>query len=130
MEGRFLIGPMAKLGWGTPTLVSLELGLLLELPRPAFAILGVLRVALPAEEFAIVYLQVNFAGSVDFEKGQLQFDASLYNSRVLTFPLTGDMAVRHLLEGQSELPADRRRVPSGLHAAADEHRPAQRASAS
>jgi hypothetical protein len=74
--------------------VSLELGVLLELPRPAFAIVGVLRLAVPAEEIAIVYLQVNFAGSVDFEKGQLQFDASLYNSRVLIFPLTGDMAVR------------------------------------
>ncbi len=94
LEGRFLIGPMGKLGWGTPTLVSLELGVLLELPRPAFAIVGVLRLAVPAEEIAIVYLQVNFAGSVDFEKGQLQFDASLYNSRVLIFPLTGDMAVR------------------------------------
>jgi hypothetical protein len=94
MEGRFLIGPMGKLGWGTPTLVSLELGILLELPRPAFAILGVLRLAVPAEEIAILYLQVNFAGSVDFEKGQIQFDASLYSSRVLIFPLTGDMAVR------------------------------------
>ena len=44
MDGRFLIGPMAKLGWGTPTLISLELGLVLEMPRPGFAILGVLRV--------------------------------------------------------------------------------------
>lgn len=94
MEGRFLIGPMGKLGWGTPTLVSLELGVLLELPRPAFAIVGVLRIAVPAEEIAILYLQVNFAGSVDFERGQLQFDASLFGSRVLIFPLTGDMAVR------------------------------------
>jgi hypothetical protein len=93
-EDRFLIGPMGKLGWGTPTLISLEIGLLLELPRPAFAIVGVLRVQLPAEEFGTLYLQVNFAGSVDFEKGQLQFDASLYNSRVLISPLTGDMALR------------------------------------
>ena len=27
LDGHFLIGPMAKLGWGTPTLVTLELGL-------------------------------------------------------------------------------------------------------
>jgi hypothetical protein len=94
LEGRFLIGPMGKLGWGTPTLLSLELGVLLELPRPAFAIVGILRLAVPAEEAPVLYLQVNFAGSVDFDKGQLQFDASLYDSRVLIFPLTGDMAVR------------------------------------
>jgi hypothetical protein len=93
-DGHFLIGPMAKLGWGTPTLISLSLGLILDIPRPMFAVLGLLRMALPAEELAILNLQVSFAGSVDFEKGQLQFDASLFDSRVLTFTLTGDMAVR------------------------------------
>jgi hypothetical protein len=93
-DARFLIGPMGKLGWGTPTLISVEIGLLLEIPRPAFAIIGVMRVQLPAEEFGTVYIQVNFAGSVDFEKGQLQFDASLYNSRIMIDPITGDLALR------------------------------------
>jgi hypothetical protein len=94
LDGRFLIGPMGKLGWGTPALVSLELGLLLEIPRPAFAILGVLRLAAPAEELPVLDLQVNFLGVVDFGKGQISFDASLVDSRVLAFALTGDMAVR------------------------------------
>ncbi|HSK17672.1 MAG TPA: DUF6603 domain-containing protein [Longimicrobiales bacterium] len=94
LPDRFLIGPMGKLGWGTPTLISLELGLLLEIPRPAFAILGVLRVNVPAEEVALLRLQVNFLGIVDFEKRQLSFDASLFDSRLLTFTLTGDMAIR------------------------------------
>lgn len=93
-DGLFLIGPMAKLGWGTPALVSLEIGLILNLPRPMFAIVGILRVAAPADEIAVLDLRVSFAGSVDFEKGQLQFDASLFDSRILAFPLTGDMAVR------------------------------------
>lgn len=30
--GNFLIGPMAKLGWGEPTLVSLSLGVIIEIP--------------------------------------------------------------------------------------------------
>ena len=94
MEGRYLIGPMAKLGWGTPTLVSLEIGIVLEIPQPGFAVLGVLRVALPGDDVAILNLQVNFLGVVDFDKKQLSFDASLFNSRLLTFTLTGDMAVR------------------------------------
>ncbi len=94
LNGRFIIGPMGKLGWGTPTLISLELGVILEIPRPAFAVLGVLRMALPAEDVAILNLQVNFLGVVDFERKELTFDASLFNSRVLTFTLTGDMAVR------------------------------------
>jgi hypothetical protein len=94
MDGRFLIGPMAKLGWGTPTIVSLELGLLLEIPRPGFAIAGVLRITLPVENAPIIKIQVNFLGVVDFEKQQLSFDASLYDSYVLFMPLTGDMVVR------------------------------------
>ncbi len=94
LEDRFLVGPMAKLGWGTPTLISLEIGLILEIPRPAFAILGVLRMALPTEDAPILNLQVNFLGIIDFEKEQLSFDASLYDSHLLTFTLTGDMAVR------------------------------------
>ena len=93
-DGLFLIGPMAKLGWGTPTLVSLELGLILDLPRPVVVIIGILRVAVPADAIAVLDLQVCFVGSIDFAKGQFQFDATLYNSRVLSFTLTGDMAVR------------------------------------
>ena len=94
LTGRFLVGPMGKLGWGTPTLISLELGVIIEIPRPAFAIVGVLRLAMPADDVAILNLQVNFAGTIDFERRELTFDASLFDSRVLTFTLTGDMAVR------------------------------------
>lgn len=94
LNGRFVVGPMAKLGWGTPTLVSLELGVLIEIPRPAFAVIGVLSMALPDEDVAILELNVAFAGSVDFEKKQLRFDASIFDSRVLTFTLAGDMALR------------------------------------
>jgi len=94
LPDRFLVGPMAKLGWGTPTMLSLELGLLLEIPRPAFALVGVLRLALPADDVAVLNLQVNFVGVVDFETGQLSFDASLFDSHLLAFTLTGDMAVR------------------------------------
>ena len=41
-QGTFIIGPMAKLGWGTPTLVSLSLGVIIAIPGD-IAILGVLR---------------------------------------------------------------------------------------
>jgi hypothetical protein len=93
-NGRVLIGPMGKLGWGTPTIVRLELGIILEIPRPGFVILGVLRVAMPGDDAPILNLQVTFLGIIDFEKRQLTFDASLFDSRLLTFTLTGDMAIR------------------------------------
>jgi hypothetical protein len=93
-EGTFLIGPMAKFGWGTPTLISLSLGIILEIPPGNIAILGVLKVALPDESTALIKIQVSFVGILDFEKQMLSFDASLFDSRVLFMTLEGDMAVR------------------------------------
>ena len=90
----FVIGPMGKLGWGTPTLLSLEIGVIIDLPTPAIVIAGVLRASLPAEDLPILNLQVNFAGGIDFQKGLIWFDASLYDSHLLIYTLTGDMALR------------------------------------
>ena len=94
-EGQFVFGPMFKLGWGTPTLVSLSVGLIIEIPDPVrIALLGVLRVAIPEEHLPLIQLQVNFLGALDLEKEMLSFDASLYDSRIVLYPLTGDMALR------------------------------------
>lgn len=94
-EGQFLVGPMAKIGWGTPTLLTIELGIIIELPEPVrLAILGVIKALLPSKENAIVKIQVNFLGIIDFTNKYLSFDASLYDSQILTFGLFGDMALR------------------------------------
>lgn len=90
----FIIGPMAKIGWGTPSLITLELGILIEIPVPRIVILGVIKAVLPTEEAALLRLQVNFLGVIDFENKYISFDASLYDSRLLVFTLTGDMAFR------------------------------------
>ncbi len=66
-QGTFLIGPMVKLGWGTPTLVGVSLGVIIEIPGN-IAILGILRVAMPAEDAALIVLQVNFIGAIEFDK--------------------------------------------------------------
>ncbi len=92
-EGRFLVGPMARIGWGTPTLISLSFGLVIEIPGN-IAILGVVKIVLPDEAVPIVKIQVAFVGTLDFEKKLLTFDASLYESSVLGMTLEGDMAVR------------------------------------
>jgi len=93
-EGKFLIGPMAKIGWGTPSLITLSFGLIIEIPGN-IAILGVLKLILPDEKIPIVKIQVAFVGTIDFDKKMLTFDASLYESNILqTMTLEGDMAVR------------------------------------
>jgi len=92
-DGHFVVGPMAKLGWGTPSIITAELGLLLDLPKPMFAIVGILEAVLPEEDAPILRLQVNFIGVMDFERGYMFFRADLYDSRLLVFTITGSMAL-------------------------------------
>jgi hypothetical protein len=92
---QFVFGPMARIGWGVPTLITIDLGLVLEVPAPArLAILGALRCRLPSEDKEILRLQVGFVGAIDFAAQELSFDSSIYDSRLLTMTLSGDMAFR------------------------------------
>lgn len=92
--GHFIVAPMGKLGWGTPTMISLEVGIILDIPSPQLTIIGVLRCILPQEDVPVLKLQVNFAGGIDLQRGLIWFDASLFDSSLLVFVLTGDMALR------------------------------------
>lgn len=92
-QDSFLIGIMGKIGWGTPTLISIELGIILQLPDPKILILGVVKLALPTEETAVVKIQVNFLGVIDFQNQFLYFEARLFDSQLVGFPLTGSLAL-------------------------------------
>ncbi len=91
-EGKFLVGPMVKLGWGTPTLISVAVGVIIEIPGN-FAIVGIFKVALPTEDAALIIIQVAFIGAVEFDKERLWFFASMYDSRVLFITLEGEMGL-------------------------------------
>jgi hypothetical protein len=93
---RYLIGPMAVIEWGTPTtILTLKLALVLELPSPVrLAVLGRLTAMLPNAKNPLVRIQMDAFGLVDFDQGELSLDATLFDSRLLEFPLTGDMALR------------------------------------
>ncbi|MBX0293221.1 hypothetical protein K3G63_22440 [Hymenobacter sp. HSC-4F20] len=94
-EGRYVFGLMAKIGWGTPRLITLDAALILELPSPVrLALLGVLQAILPDEAHPIVRLRADFLGSIDFGAKKVAFDATLTDSKILQFALTGDAAFR------------------------------------
>ena len=93
--GRYVFGPMVKLGWGPKGLLSFELGLVLELPSPLrLAIVGKILVVLPTKEEAVAQLRLDVLGIVDFARGEVAIDASLIDSRIAVFTITGDMALR------------------------------------
>jgi hypothetical protein len=51
-DGHYVFGPMAKLGWGMPTLIDAEIGVVLVLPGPVLAVLGEVHCVLPTASFA------------------------------------------------------------------------------
>lgn len=94
-EGQFVFGPMVRLGWCTPTLIEATLGVVIELGASIrIAILGKVRAALPTKDNAVVVLGIDFLGAIDFDARTISFDATLANSRILEWPISGDMALR------------------------------------
>lgn len=95
-QGRFVFGPMAKIGWGgAKSVLVIELGLIIEVPNPVrIAIPGILKTLLPKEDSKILNIKVNFLGTIEFDKKMIAFDASIFDSRLLKFTLEGDMAFR------------------------------------
>jgi hypothetical protein len=94
-RGGFIIGPMLEIGWGTPNLVTVRLGLLIEANQ--FSLLGQAVVQIPplvSADLALLRLQVDFIGYVRFDPFKIAFDAMLRDSRVLFITLTGQFAFR------------------------------------
>ncbi len=89
-----VVGPMAKFGWGTPTLMTMEVGVVLQFPTFKIAIVGAFHLNLPDEEAALVTLNLAVVGIVDPPNQKLAIDASLYDSRIVMWTVSGDMAMR------------------------------------
>jgi hypothetical protein len=94
-QGRYLLGPMLELAWGTPPVITFSIGVILELPDPLrLAILGLIDAGLPTVDNALVELHVDVLGTADFAAKKLAIDGALYNSRVLIYALAGNLALR------------------------------------
>jgi len=93
--GGFIIGPMLELGWSTPSLVTVRLGLLIEATQ--FTLLGQAIIQLPplvSADLALLYLRLDFVGTVVFSPLKIAFDAKLIHSRVAFISITGQFAFR------------------------------------
>ena len=99
--GRFLFGPMALIGWGTPTLLTAALAIIIELPEPIrIILLARLAVRLPSESESLVRINMDALGVLDLGQDSLSLDATLFDSRLLKFALSGDMALRANWSGE------------------------------
>ncbi len=94
--GQYVFGPVVKIGWGSPlTLIEAELGIVIALPDPiVIAVLGSISSVLPEEDVDLIALHLDVAGIIDTGVPSLSIDASLHDSHVVGFALSGDMALR------------------------------------
>jgi hypothetical protein len=94
---QYVFGPMAIIGWGTPSILTMEIGVVLELPSPLrLVILGQLHALFPSAEVdpKIVEIHMDVLGIIDFDKKKASVDAVLYDSRIGPYALSGEMAMR------------------------------------
>jgi hypothetical protein len=93
--GRYLVGLGPTIGWGSPRILRADLVLLLELPSPVRVILlASARLGLPTLAKPVVDLRLDAIGVLDFDRRTFALDASLHDSSLAGYELTGDLALR------------------------------------
>ncbi len=95
-RGAYLLGILAKIDWFTPTLVELDLALILEFgARERLLVLGRISSLLPSADNDLVRINLDAIGVLDFDQNTAAIDAVLVDSRLVhKYALTGAAALR------------------------------------
>jgi len=95
-DGAYLFGLLMKITWFSPTLVYLDVAIMVEVGnRLRVIVLGMISALLPTRENDLVRLNMDALGLLDLGKMSIAVDAVLVDSRLAQkFVLTGDMALR------------------------------------
>ena len=91
-HGTTVIGPVAEIGWGCPTVISAQLGVIVAIPDMIITLLGSVEMLLPTPDTAVLSLRMDVIGAVDVPASTVTVAASLHDSNLLgVFELSGDM---------------------------------------
>ncbi|WP_455243731.1 DUF6603 domain-containing protein, partial [Petrachloros mirabilis] len=92
-EGRYVFGPIARITFAH--YVRGEIGFMIEVPGPVRPVmLGQTSVRIANDGYVLVEIHEDVLGAIDFAKKTISYDASIYDSSLLIFSLTGDSAFR------------------------------------
>ena len=93
-SGQHLIGPAVRIAYGTPTLITGDLAIILEFPNPfQLSVIGRIRAMIPDEKHPLVQINLAVLGAIDFTNERLGIYGSLYDSKILDITLSGDVAI-------------------------------------
>jgi hypothetical protein len=95
-EGGFLVGLLMKISWFSPTLVLLDIAIIVETGnRMRVIALAMISALLPTRDNDLVRLNMDAMGIIDLGRLDVEIDAVLVDSRLAhKFVLTGNMALR------------------------------------
>ena len=93
LHGQNIFGPALRIAYGTPTLITGDVAVILEFPNPfLLSILGKVTSKLPNSDNPIVQINIGIVGALDIVNGKVGLYGSIYDSKILDFVLSGDMA--------------------------------------
>jgi len=93
LHGQNIFGPALRIAYGTPTLITGDVAVILEFPNPfLLSILGKVTSKLPNSENPIVQINIGIVGALDIVNGKVGVYGSIYDSKILDFVISGDMA--------------------------------------
>jgi hypothetical protein len=93
-DGNTVVGPVVQIGWGSPTLITAQLGVMISLPDGVIAVLGSIEALLPTPDAPVLVLHMDTLGAIDAPGGTFSLLGSLYDSQLLdVIQLGGDLAV-------------------------------------
>jgi hypothetical protein len=93
-QGSFVVGAMLQIGWGVPSIITADLGLIVQVPEIIIALIGQAETVLPFDDFALIEIHFDVVGVLDLAAGTLAIDAGLRDSHIVGYVLTGQMALR------------------------------------
>ena len=115
MSGNTVVGPVVEIGWGTPTLITAQLGVVLSLPDGVIAVLGSVEALLPDPAAPLIRLRMDSIGAVDLAAGTMSLDGVALRLEAARDRSTSAATWRCTSDGRAAvLPAVGRRLPSGF----------------
>lgn len=94
-KDHYIVAPFLRIGYGTPTIVEVDLGVLVEIPfRRRLILLGSVGVYLPNKSVnrRLVELHIDILGDFNFAASYISLEGRLRKSHVVGIPLSGGFA--------------------------------------
>jgi hypothetical protein len=94
-QGQFVFGPIFRLEWGAASLVTIDLGVVIQLPDPVtISLLGSIAIRIGKDDVTIIDIEVDVVGTLWPTEGRLAIDSSIRRGQIAMLNLSGDMSVR------------------------------------